>query len=151
QSERKPLKLVWDTSGISSWHFKWLMKQYLRDKSVRKYDGPSLKTMLALGESFSRGKNMMIGCALLDNNPIAGILLLIHGSSATYQIGYTSGAGRENRAHYVLLWAAIEQLKKQNVQELDLGGVNAKDAEGVMRFKKRMGRKIEKTLGLYYQ
>ncbi|MCK5384574.1 MAG: peptidoglycan bridge formation glycyltransferase FemA/FemB family protein [Alphaproteobacteria bacterium] len=150
QSRRNPLKLIWSDAGTNTTHFKWLMAQYIRDKVMRKYDGPSYKTMKALGDSFSRGKNMLIGCALLDKQPIAGILLLIHGSTATYQIGYTSESGRENRAHYALLWAALSKLKEQNIDNFDLGGVNAKGAKGVRTFKKGMGGTIEKTLGLYH-
>jgi len=91
----------------------------------------------------------MIGSALLDNQPIAGILLFTHGLSATYQIGYTSDVGRENRAHYALLWSALEKLKERGINYFDLGGVNEKGAKGVKIFKKGMGGTIEKTLGLY--
>ena len=150
QSDRKSIELVWSNAGTQSMHFKWLMAQYIRDKAVRKYEGPSYKTLKALGDSFSRGKNMFVGCALLDKQPIAGILLLIHGSTATYQIGYTSDAGRENRAHYALLWAALEKLQERQIHDFDLGGTNAKGAKGVKTFKKGMGGTIEKTLGLYH-
>ncbi len=150
QSDRKSLEIIWSNAGINSISFKWLMAQYIRDKAARKYDGPSFKIMKALGDSFSRGKNMLIGCALLDKQPIAGILLFIHGFSATYQIGYTSDAGRDNRAHYALLWSALEQLKDRQVCDFDLGGTNVKGAKGVRTFKKGMGGTIEKTLGLYH-
>lgn len=150
QSGRKSLELLWSDGNTNSTAFKWLMAQYIRDRAQRKYDGPSFKTMKMLGESFSRGKNMLIACALLDKKPIAGILFFIHGASATYQIGYTSDVGRENRAHYALLWEALEALKKRGVQNLDLGGVNEEGAKGVKTFKKGMGGKVEKTMGLYY-
>ncbi|MCK5375139.1 MAG: GNAT family N-acetyltransferase [Alphaproteobacteria bacterium] len=149
QSDRKPLDLVWKAADTKSIYFKWLMGQYVRDRALRKYNGPSLKMMNALGESFSRGKNMMIGCALLDKQPIAGILLFIHSSSATYQIGYISDVGRENRAHYALLWDALGKLKERGIHDFDLGGVNEEGAKGVKTFKKGMGGTIEKTLGLY--
>ena len=150
QSERKPLEIVWSDAGAESMHFKWLIAQYVRDKALRKYDGPSFKTIKALGESFSRGKNILIGLALLDKRPIAGILLLSHARSATYQIGYTSEEGKENRAHYVLLWDAFTKLKKRQIRFFDLGGTNDKEAKGVRTFKKGMGGTIEKTLGLYH-
>lgn len=150
QSERKSLEIIWSNAGVNSINSKWLMAQYIEDKALRKYDGPSYKTMKALGDSFSRGKNMYVGACLLDKQPIAGILIFIHGCSATYQIGYTSDAGRENRAHYALLWNVLEVLKDRQVYDLDLGGTNAEGAKGVRTFKKGMGGTIEKTLGLYH-
>jgi hypothetical protein len=150
QSKSRPLEIIWSNAGSDSMNFKWLISQYMQDKALRKYDGPSFKTIKALGDAFSRGKNMLIGCALLDKQPIAGILLFIHGSSATYQIGYTSDAGRENRAHYALLWNVLEVLKDRQVYDFDLGGINAEGAKGVGTFKKGIGGTIEKTLGIYH-
>ncbi len=150
QSERKPMEIIWSDAGTGSINYKWLIAQYIHDKATRKYNGPSYKIIKALGDSFSRGKNMFVGCALLDKQPIAGILIFIHGSGATYQIGYSSDKGRDNGAHYVLLWDALEKLKERGVRDFDLGGINPHEAKGVSTFKKRMGGSIEKTLGLYH-
>ncbi len=146
QAERQKLDIVWSDEGA---HFSWLMKCYAMDKAQRNYDGPSVKTMIALAGEFSRGKNMLIGTAMLDHKPIAAILLLIHDSGATYQIGYTSDDGRNSRAHYLLLWSALGQLKGRNINDFDLGGVNGQSAEGIKKFKKGMGGAVYETLGLY--
>lgn len=150
QSERNSMEILWnDASNANTVSFKWLMAQYMRDKAKRQYDGPSYKVINALAHSFSRGKNMLIGTALLDKRPIAGILIFIHGFAATYQIGYTSEEGREKRAHHALLWNAVLELKRRHVLDMDLGGLGAKGAQGMNMFKKGMGGTIEKTLGLY--
>ncbi len=147
QSERSALEVVWSEGGAN---FAWLMTNYAKDRAQRGYDGPSLKTIISLSGEFSRGQNMLIGTAMLDSKPIAAILIFIHGRSATYQIGYTSDKGRECRAHHLLLWSALEQLKGRDIDEFDLGGVNNKSAEGVRIFKKGLGGEVVKTLGMYH-
>ena len=145
KGEKNNLEIVWDGK-----HFSWLVQQYSADKALRGYDGPSLKTLKALALEFSRGQNMMIGTALLEGKPIAAILLLIHGASATYQIGYTSDLGREKCAHHVLLWNAVTALKERKIDDFDLGGVNEEQAKGVLQFKKGMGGELVETAGLFY-
>jgi len=147
QSERKDLEVIWSKGGAN---FAWLMTNYAQDKDNKGYDGASLKTVIALSGEFSRGQNLLIGTAMLDSKPIAAILLFIHGRSSTYQIGYTSDKGRECRAHHLLLWSALEQLKGRDIDEFDLGGVNDKSAEGVRVFKRGLGGKVVKTLGIYH-
>ncbi len=146
QAERKGSQIVWSDEGK---YFAWLMKHYAMDKAQKQYDGPSVKTMVALASEFSRGQNMLIGTALLDDAPIAAILIFLHGNAATYQIGYSSDAGRDARSHYMLLWSALAQLKERNVKDFDLGGMNGQGAEGIKNFKKGMGGTIHETLGLY--
>ena len=73
------------------------------------------------------------------NQLIAGIVLVRHGSSATYFISWSGEAGREVNAHNLLLWRAIEVLKKDGVRWFDLGGVDAVHAPGIARFKLGMG------------
>ncbi len=146
KSEKSGLELVVSDGGHN---FAWLMQHYSQDRRERGYDGVSLKTMVKLAAEFSRGKSMIIATAMLDSVPIAGIVILIHGSSATYQVGYAGEAGRETRAHYALLWEAVKVLKERDIHDFDLGGVNDASAKGVKEFKQGMGGALIKTLGMY--
>ncbi len=146
KSEQVDLEIKWSDEGE---HFGWLMYEYGSDKALRGYDGVSVETMIALAREFSRGKNMLIGTALLDGLPIASILFLNHGRASTYQVGYSSDIGREKRAHYALLWSALSVLKERNIEALDLGGVNDNEAKGVKMFKEGMGGELYETVGLY--
>lgn len=146
KAEKTGIEVSWSDTGK---YFSWLMKQYAQDKKNKGYDGPSPKIMTALAEEFSRGKNMLIGVALLDGHPIAAILLLEHGHSATYQIGYSSDKGRECAAHHLLLWRALGQLKERQIYDFDLGGVNAEHAKGVKIFKEGLGGTLVETAGVY--
>lgn len=147
KSEKHSLNVVWGDKGE---HFSWLIQKYTEDKTLRKYDGPTPKSIAALAYQFSRGQNMLIGAALLEGEPIAAILIFNHGASATYQIGYTSEVGREKCAHHLLLWTAMEQLKERNINDFDLGGVNDESAKGVKTFKEGLGGQLYETLGLYH-
>ncbi len=146
KAEKSNLEIVWSDEGA---HFAWLMNNYGQDRDQRNYDGASVKTMIALSREFSRGKNMLIGTALLEGEPIASILLLNHGRASTYQIGYSSDIGREKRAHYALLWRALSELKERNIDAFDLGGVNDESAKGVKVFKEGMGGALHEMLGFY--
>ncbi len=146
KSEKQGLNVVFSDRGE---HFAWLLNHYSADKAIKKYDGASPKVITELAKEFLRGKNMLIGTALFDNKPIAAILLFNHGSSATYQIGYTSDIGRDKSAHHLLLWRAMAELKKRNISNFDLGGINEKHAKGIKTFKQGMGGQAVETLGLY--
>ncbi len=147
KAEKQDLEVRWSDEGEN---FSWLMTNYERDKREKGYDGASLKTLVAMAAQFSRGKNMLIGTALLDNEPIAAIMLLNHGKSSTYQIGYTSETGRQKCAHHLLLWRALHELKERGINDFDLGGVNAQSAKGVKIFKQGLGGKLYETPGLYH-
>lgn len=129
--------------------FSWLMVNYARDQRKRGYHGASVKTLSALAAAFSRGKQMIIATACLDNAPIASILVFIHGKMATYQVAYATEEGREHRAHYGLLWSVMKRLKKDGIYEFDLGGVNDESAKGVKIFKEGMGGELIRLPGIY--
>ena len=146
KAEKSNLDIVWSAGGPD---LGWLVENYIEDKSEKKYVGPSLKTLMALISEFSRGQNLMIGTAMLDGKPIAAILILIHGKSATYQIGYSGKVGREKCAHHLLLWDALRKLKERQVNDFDLGGINEEGAKGVRDFKIGMGGEVFESPGLW--
>lgn len=67
--------------------------------------------------------------------PIATQLFLLHGARATYQIGWSSEAGRTANAHTRLLWQAALSLRDAGAQTLDLGTLDTHTAPGIARFK----------------
>ena len=83
------------------------------------------------------------------SEPVAGVAMLRHGAAATYLVGYTSLRGRELRAHHLLLWQAIEALRREGVRMLDLGGVETTHAAGIARFKLGLGGRIVTYAGTY--
>lgn len=146
RAQKSNLEIVISDQGA---HYDWLLRHYALDKQARGYNGVSVKLLNALAREFLVGKNMLTASALLEGVPIAAIVVFIHGSSATYQVGYTSETGREKCAHHLLLWEICTALQERAVYDFDLGGVNEGQANGLHAFKKAMGAQIVTTCGLY--
>ncbi len=146
QAEKNGLSVEWDVEGC---YLDWILRGYARDKSTKGYPGPSVQFMKRLAEICIKEKELLIGRALLDGKPIAGVLILFHGQSATYQIGFTSKLGREKSAHNFLLWQSLLYLKENGFSAFDLGGVNDDTAQGVKKFKTGLGGRCITLAGLY--
>lgn len=144
--EGGPLTLDW--SGTTEF-LPWLVQTYQADRIMRQYPGPEPRIMTALGNRFAASGNLLLGRALLDNRAVAAILILCHGCSATYQIGWSDEDGRKQGGHYRLLWSALQQLKNRNVTDFDLGGINDDSASGVSAFKDGMGGQRVTLAGLF--
>jgi GNAT acetyltransferase-like protein len=145
-SAKEGLELDSDNSDQAS---AWLLSRYEADKAERKYGGAAqgfLETMRTAG---APEDTSLVLRAMLEGEAIAGVLIFKHGTSATYQVGWTSDEGRKARAHHFLLWQAISTLKDQGTTWFDLGGINPGEAEGVTRFKSGLGGTGYKTIGLY--
>jgi lipid II:glycine glycyltransferase (peptidoglycan interpeptide bridge formation enzyme) len=87
--------------------------------------------------------------AVDDSEPVAGVMLLRHGASATYEVGYASARGRALRATHLLLWRAAELLASRGVRWLDLGGVATDRSPGIARFKLGMGGTVATLPGTF--
>lgn len=87
---------------------------------------------------------------LLKAEPdLAGVLIITHGLTATYMIGWCSPEGRQLKANHLLLWRAIEALQNMGVESLDLGITDMKNAYSGSEFKEGMGGKVFKPVGVY--
>ncbi|MGL4235215.1 GNAT family N-acetyltransferase, partial [Tabrizicola sp.] len=60
---------------------------------------------------------------------------VVHGSSATYHLGWASDAARAAGVHGVMLTRAAEALAAEGGRWLDLGSVDTEAAPGLARFK----------------
>jgi len=77
----------------------------------------------------------------------AFMLVFVHGAAATYQVGWTSAAGRATCAHHRLLWSILTELRGRDVRFLDLGGLNL--PPGIVRFKLATGAVPRTFAGTY--
>lgn len=149
KAENSNIKIEWDNEKKSYPLFKAC---YMADKAAKQYDGVSPKLLDNLALFSTQASPMVIGKAVLNGQEIGAILILTHGSCATYQIGWTLDKGRETCAHHLLLWQARAVLKKHNITMLDLGGINDKDekAKGLSNFKRGTGGDIVQLAGHYF-
>lgn len=74
----------------------------------------------------------------------AQMLFVVHGNTATYQIGHSGPEGRAVNAHNLILWDAIRRLKSEGVLRLDLGTIDRDKAANLARFKLRSGATARK-------
>jgi hypothetical protein len=81
--------------------------------------------------------------------PVAAMLFLRHGPSATYHAGVTTTQGRKVHAHNWLMWQAMTHFAGDDLRQIDLGLVNTHDAPGLARFKIGTGADIVQLGGTW--
>lgn len=132
KSERSGLEVVVDTEGR---RLDLFLKNYDIFKSQKNFQGPDGAFFKHEIEGALPFRDALIFWARLDKIPVAGIVVMKHGTSASYRLGWNSQEGRLTQAHYLLVWKAIELLKKQSIESFDLGGILAQDSTGFNTFK----------------
>lgn len=125
-------------------HLDWLLKHYESHKRKVRYSGPSAAWVRDL---VAAGAAPLTLRALVGDQPVAGVLFLRHGASATYYVGWTGEEGRRHNAHNLLLWRALAELQK-SARSLDLGGITP-TAPGPARFKLGLGGAFFTLSGTY--
>lgn len=146
KSERSDLTISEDWFGATSADF---LTAYEADRAAKGYEGPSVKLLLHLLKHMLPREEAVIFNAMQNEEVVAAILVLLHGSSATYQVGWTTDNGRKLGAHHQLLWRAVLALKAKGILDFDLGGINDESAAGVKRFKEGLGGKAVTLVGFY--
>lgn len=146
KAEASGLATEWDDKGL---YYPWLREIYRVDRIQRGYGGASPKLLDNLAFFSTQQNPMIIGKAVKDGQDIAAVMFFKHGRSATYQVGWSSEAGRVNCAHHLLLWQARSVLQNYGVMEIDLGGVNDEDAAGIKKFKEGTNAKLSTLVGHY--
>jgi hypothetical protein len=147
--------LVLQKSGLKPAQYRWLLDAETKQRQKRGYRAMPLELTerwqdaKAEGANGDRGAGLAVFRADMGRDAAAGMLFLIHGSRATYHVGWTSEAGRDNAAHNLILWSAIKDLKARGVRALDLGGVNTQSGAGIARFKLETGGAVLQRAGAY--
>ena len=167
-AERSALKVA--RVGAKPAQYRWLLDHELAQRRRRGYialpDGFVEAWQAAVGGSgagaggSSRsnssdrsatggGEPVLTLRADLGRDAAAGMMFLVHGEAATYQIGWVGDAGRELGAHNLLLWHAMLELRERGVRTLDLGGVDTARGAGLARFKLGTGGEVVTLAGSY--
>jgi Acetyltransferase (GNAT) domain len=134
--------------GTDDAQFEWLYGNHASHMAAHGYRGPSPELLRALRTHAPDDQQPLLLIAQQNGQPIAGVLLTVHGKSATYLVGWSGDSGRRLRAHNLLLWRAVERLKQSGIPWLDLGGINT-EAPGVADFKRGMGGELVNLVGGY--
>ena len=129
----------------------WLLERENLQRQSRGFQALPTDFALAYVDSHrDRSQAFVVASAVQGKQTLASMLFLIHGAVATYHVGWASEEGRSLNLHNLLLWRAIEQLKAQGVEQLDLGGVNTRALPGISRFKLGTGGRLLTLAGTYF-
>ncbi len=104
--------------------------------------------------------------AEVQGDPIAGLMVFVHGDTAYYLFGASSNAHRKKMPTYLLQWEAMRWAKTRGCQRYDLWGIPDADEEtleaeftvrskdspglwGVYRFKRGFGGRVTRAIGAF--
>ena len=82
--------------------------------------------------------DVLTASAWAGRERIAGMVVICHGPSATWQLGWSGAEGRRHAAHHRLILMLRERLAERGIRHLDLGRIDA-GAPGIARFKTGSG------------
>lgn len=117
----------------------WLLDRNEAYRRQVRYRGPTRAFLGRLAQAAAEAEELLLFLAFERAEPVGGIMVVRHGASATYEVGYVAPRGRELRATHLLLWQALLALRQEGVRWLDLGGIATDRSPGIARFKLGLG------------
>lgn len=145
KAERSELKVTVDSQGKNLHLF---LKYYSEHKQQKNYQGASAEFVYQEVTTAAPLGDVILIWAWAYGEPVAAVMLLKHGKSASYRVGWNTQVGRMHNAHYLLLWKGIELLKNDGLEAFDLGGIKP-EAPSLSHFKNGMGGVNTKLPGLF--
>ncbi|WP_029009433.1 lipid II:glycine glycyltransferase FemX [Azospirillum halopraeferens] len=127
----------------------WLVKQEHDQARVKQYREMSGPLVVRLRNALHTDDGVLMTAALKGGKPVSSALFLGHGTTATYQLGWSDDVGRKTSAMRLVLWESMGALRQRGFRWLDLGGINPDTAPGVTEFKLGTGGEATETVGLY--
>lgn len=127
----------------------WLLERHDAFRRVRGFRAPSPQLVTAYAAAARRKTDVMVATAALGSEFVAGALFLVHGTTATYYVGWSGPPGREHQAQNLLLWRGVEALRESGSKTLDLGGIDTRRAPGIARFKLGLGGEVFTLAGTW--
>lgn len=125
----------------------WLFTADAAQQRQRGYR--SWPTALTLAYAKANKGQAKLFQAFEGGTPIAAILILRHGNSASYHIAHATARGKTLSAHNLLIWEAMAWLASEGCQQLDLGVINTEEAPGLARFKLGTGAQLSQLGGTW--
>lgn len=118
-----------------------------RDYAQQKAKGyRALPPMIVRAMAQNDPQQVRVSLAFQGPKPIAAMVFLLHGTGATYQIGWSKDAGRAANAHHVLLMQAAQRFAQGGIKQIELGLIDPDNNAGLTRFKLGSGARVH-TLG----
>jgi lipid II:glycine glycyltransferase (peptidoglycan interpeptide bridge formation enzyme) len=127
----------------------WILDCHQKNMDNKKFDGVSVSLLKIIGDvDISDAENpLLVFRAVNENQIICALCIYLHGTTATYLLGWNGDLGRKLKANNFLLWNTMLHLKKMGYKCFDLGGIDMINKSGISDFKIGIGGEIYTTLG----
>lgn len=149
QAQQQPQVDVF--AGTDARRLQRLLQQEAQQRQAKRFHGLPLEFTQSFIDSHPQLAQGHLLCeARVNKQPLAGMLFLRHGRTATYHIGWLEDSARHMNLHNLLMWQAMQTLRQQGLHWLDLGGINTEDMAGISRFKLGTGGQVVSHPGTYF-
>ncbi len=128
-------------------NFQEFIQGYESYKKNKNFIGPSSKFLSVEVKTGLKTNSHIIVWAVTDHQQIAGMLIALHGKTASYRVGWNTSMGREMNAHYSMLWQLIKYLKSKEYSMFDLGGILPNEEPELTHFKRGLGGNVVHSIG----
>jgi hypothetical protein len=147
-AEKAGLNIV--RTGANPAQYRWLLEEERAQRQSKGFHGLPIEFVESYIHSRSQtSRTMLVLRAEHKKDKVAAMLFLLHGTAATYHVGWSNDTGRDTNAHNLLLWRAFHELKERGLRTLDLGGINTRSLAGISRFKIGSGGRVVTYAGTY--
>lgn len=123
--------------GHKTHHYAWLLEKEAAQRKARSYQATPLELvpLFKTVAEHAGEPGVLSVTALSGRRKIAGAVFLLHGTSATYHMGWVGDEGRSVGAQNHVLFEGMCALRQKGIHFLDLGGINTAEGAGIARFK----------------
>jgi hypothetical protein len=143
-SERSGTHVEYSTDETD---FDWFVAVYETLRKEKDFYGIQPMLFLSISKLFLQSNNAHLFIGKYEGQKIAAILIVTHGSTATYLAGWNGPEGRKLNVNNLLLWEASLRLKEMGFRKLDLGGIDILNTPTIAKFKMGMRGESYKTVG----
>jgi hypothetical protein len=143
-SEKSSAQVVHSESNTD---LEWFEEMYDTVKTEKGFPGIPRALFRNIWKSFNRTGSVHLFICRYQNGIVGAVLLVTHGTAATYLAGWNGTEGRKIHANNLLLWNAACDLKLKGCRSLDLGGVDSRTTPSIAAFKLGMRGKSYATFG----
>ena len=130
--------------------FAWMMERYEELMRENHFAGIPLRLLQQLRGSAGGRESLLVARAMCGEEAVSGICVALHGSCATYLVGWNGPAGRKVAGSQMLLWTMVKHLKATGVRWFDLGGIDEENTPGISAFKLGLGGVRYELIGEYW-